>query len=205
MHVVTTAVAGVLIVSLGIGTGIALGRPRSCRRPRARACPRRSCQYCHTEAVPKKETFKPEGCTNDRGRVALRGHAGPQAERATTSETEGLPRRKGAEVIGAGVALLGVAESLRGERRAGSRAARGMDRDDAGQWTQGLGMALALVGLVILVLAWRGLRRGGERPGGGRHALRRPHPAAAHPHVHRLCARVPADGDRFESSAEAAT
>jgi hypothetical protein len=32
--------------------------------------PAKNCQYCHTEAVPKKETFKPESL-NDRGKFLL--------------------------------------------------------------------------------------------------------------------------------------
>lgn len=64
-------------------------------------------------------------------------------------------------MIGAGVALLGVAEAF--AANVGPAAARpeGWIGTTA-QWTQGLGMALALVNLVILVLAWRGLRRGGS-------------------------------------------
>jgi hypothetical protein len=67
MHVVTTVVAGVLIVSLGIGTGTALGQPPLVAKAKSAGMPAKNCQYCHTEALPKKETFKPEEL-NDRGK-----------------------------------------------------------------------------------------------------------------------------------------
>jgi hypothetical protein len=70
MHVVTTVVAGVLIVSLGIGTGTALGQPPLVAKAKSAGMPAKNCQYCHTEAVPKKETFKPEAL-NDRGKWLL--------------------------------------------------------------------------------------------------------------------------------------
>jgi nitrate/TMAO reductase-like tetraheme cytochrome c subunit len=64
-------------------------------------------------------------------------------------------------VIGAGVALLGVAEAFAANVGPATARPEGWI-GTTGQWTQGLGMALALVNLVILVLAWRGLRRGGS-------------------------------------------
>lgn len=64
-------------------------------------------------------------------------------------------------MIGAGVALFGVAEALAASLESAVAGPEGWIGTTA-QWAQGLGLALALLTLVLLVLAWRGLRRGGN-------------------------------------------
>jgi nitrate/TMAO reductase-like tetraheme cytochrome c subunit len=64
-------------------------------------------------------------------------------------------------VIEAGVALLGATEALAADLGPATARPEGWIGTTA-QWTQGLGLALGLINLVILVLAWRGLRRGGN-------------------------------------------
>jgi cytochrome c nitrite reductase small subunit len=64
-------------------------------------------------------------------------------------------------VIGAAVALFGATEAFAANLGPATARPEGWIGTTA-QWTQGLGLALALLNLVILVLAWRGLRRGGS-------------------------------------------
>jgi hypothetical protein len=70
MQGVTRLVAGVFVVSLGIQTGMAVASPPLVGKAKSAGMPAKNCQYCHTEAVPKKETFKPEAL-NDRGKWLL--------------------------------------------------------------------------------------------------------------------------------------
>ena len=64
-------------------------------------------------------------------------------------------------MIGAGVALLGATEAFAADLAPATARPEGWIGTTE-QWTQGLGLALGLLNLVILVLAWRGLRRGGS-------------------------------------------
>ncbi len=67
MYVVLRLVAGALVASLGLGTGMALASAPMVGKAKSSGMPVKNCQYCHTEALPKKETFKPEEL-NDRGK-----------------------------------------------------------------------------------------------------------------------------------------
>jgi hypothetical protein len=67
MYYVIRLVAGVLVVGLGIGTGMALAQPPLLVKAKSAGMPAKNCQYCHTDTLPKKETFKPEEL-NDRGK-----------------------------------------------------------------------------------------------------------------------------------------
>ena len=64
-------------------------------------------------------------------------------------------------MIGAGVALLGATEAFAVSAGSGTPLPEGWIGTTT-QWTQGIGVGLALLNLLVLVLAWRGLRRGGS-------------------------------------------
>jgi len=63
--VTVAAVAGVLAVA-----GIASATPQMLSAAKKAGLPANNCQYCHGEALPKKETFKPD-TLNDRGKFLL--------------------------------------------------------------------------------------------------------------------------------------
>jgi hypothetical protein len=70
MHFVLRLVAGVLVTSLGVGTGMAIASAPMVGKAKSAGMPVKNCQYCHTEALPKKETFKPDEL-NERGKWLL--------------------------------------------------------------------------------------------------------------------------------------
>ena len=71
MNFARPVAAGVLAGSLlGVGIGGALATPQMLTAAKKAGIPAANCQYCHTEAVPKKETFKPEAL-NARGKFLL--------------------------------------------------------------------------------------------------------------------------------------
>ena len=70
MHFVPRLVAGFLVTSLGVGAGIALASAPMVGKAKSAGMPVKNCQYCHTEALPKKETFKPDEL-NERGKWLL--------------------------------------------------------------------------------------------------------------------------------------
>jgi hypothetical protein len=59
----------VLLASTGliVVPGLVSADPKLMAAAKAAGLPAQSCQYCHTEALPKKETFKPESL-NERGK-----------------------------------------------------------------------------------------------------------------------------------------
>src|SRR5262245_44979244 len=62
---------GALAASLvAVGTNGALASSKTLSDAKKAGLPAKNCQYCHTEAVPKKDTFKPEAL-NDRGKMLL--------------------------------------------------------------------------------------------------------------------------------------
>ena len=65
VRVIVGAVAGVFA-----GAGIASATPQMLSEAKKAGLPANNCQYCHTEALPKKETFKPD-VLNDRGKFLL--------------------------------------------------------------------------------------------------------------------------------------
>ena len=67
MNVVIRLVTGGVIVCLGVGAGVALASPPMVAKAKGMGMPAKNCQYCHTDAAPKKETFKPE-TLNERGK-----------------------------------------------------------------------------------------------------------------------------------------
>jgi hypothetical protein len=62
---VAVAVAAALV-----GPGGALASPPMLAAAVKAGIPAKDCQYCHTDAFPKKETYKPE-TLNDRGKFLL--------------------------------------------------------------------------------------------------------------------------------------
>jgi hypothetical protein len=61
---VRTVVAGFV---LAIPLGIAVADPQMMAKAKQGGFPAQNCQYCHSTALPKKESFKPEDL-NERGK-----------------------------------------------------------------------------------------------------------------------------------------
>jgi hypothetical protein len=55
---------------LAISTDGALASSKTLSDAKKAGLPAKNCQYCHTEAMPKKDTFKPEDL-NDRGKFLV--------------------------------------------------------------------------------------------------------------------------------------
>jgi hypothetical protein len=71
MSFTTRLAAGVLAVSLSaVGIGDALASAKMLSDAKKAGLPANNCQYCHSEAVPKKDTFKPDKL-NDRGKALM--------------------------------------------------------------------------------------------------------------------------------------
>ena len=62
--------AATLLVSVGVVVGVAFATPQMVSEAKKLGMPANNCQYCHTEALPNKDTFKPEGL-NERGQFLL--------------------------------------------------------------------------------------------------------------------------------------
>jgi len=62
---------GVLGFTLVTGVGLAEATPQMLSEAKKEGMPAKNCQYCHSDALPKKETFKPESL-NDRGQFILK-------------------------------------------------------------------------------------------------------------------------------------
>jgi hypothetical protein len=62
--------AATLLVSLGVAVGAAFATPQMVSEAKKLGMPANNCQYCHTEALPKKDTFKPESL-NERGKFLI--------------------------------------------------------------------------------------------------------------------------------------
>jgi hypothetical protein len=60
----------VTIAAAVIGPGTTLASPPILAAAVKAGIPAKDCQYCHTEASPKKETYKPE-TLNDRGKFLM--------------------------------------------------------------------------------------------------------------------------------------
>jgi len=70
MYFVPRLIAGALVASVGIGSGMALASAPMVGKAKSAGMPVKNCQYCHTQALPKKETFKPDEL-NERGKWLL--------------------------------------------------------------------------------------------------------------------------------------
>jgi len=64
--------AGSLAVAslIGVGVDTATATPKMLSDAKKAGIAANNCQYCHTEAMPKKDTFKPEAL-NDRGKFMM--------------------------------------------------------------------------------------------------------------------------------------
>jgi hypothetical protein len=58
------------MIVIGLGAASAMAEPAMIKQAKEAGLPVQNCQYCHTEKVPKKETFKPEEL-NARGKWML--------------------------------------------------------------------------------------------------------------------------------------
>ena len=76
------------VVALGLVSwvGLAEATPLMLTDAKKAGMPAKNCQYCHSEALPKKETFKPESL-NDRGKFILKDM---QERNAKTGDMEKL-------------------------------------------------------------------------------------------------------------------
>ena len=70
MKLVMGVTAGMVVVALA-GPGVSLAQPPTLAEAKKAGFPAKNCQYCHTQALPKKETFKPDTSLNDRGKFLL--------------------------------------------------------------------------------------------------------------------------------------
>jgi hypothetical protein len=70
MKRVAGLIAGVIVVALA-GPGVSFAQPPTLAEAKKAGFPAKNCQYCHTQALPKKETFKAETSLNDRGKFLL--------------------------------------------------------------------------------------------------------------------------------------
>jgi len=70
VKLVTSITAGMIVVTLA-GPGVSLAQPPTLAEAKKAGFPAKNCQYCHTVALPKKETFKPDTDLNDRGKFLL--------------------------------------------------------------------------------------------------------------------------------------
>ena len=71
MKVATSCTAAALLVSLGAGVGLAVATPQMLSEAKKAGMPAKNCQYCHTESMPKKDTFKADTGLNDRGKFVM--------------------------------------------------------------------------------------------------------------------------------------
>jgi hypothetical protein len=62
------AVSLFVVVAATVTT--ATGKPQYIKAAKDQGLPAQNCQYCHTMAMPKKETFKPEEL-NERGKFLV--------------------------------------------------------------------------------------------------------------------------------------
>jgi hypothetical protein len=67
MTLATRTITIAAILSLVLPVGAAVANPEMLMDAIKAGLPAKNCQYCHTEATPVKETFKPEAL-NDRGK-----------------------------------------------------------------------------------------------------------------------------------------
>jgi len=63
-------VGGLAVSLLAVGADSALASAKMLSDAKKAGLPAKNCQYCHTQAAPKKDTFKPEEL-NERGKFLL--------------------------------------------------------------------------------------------------------------------------------------
>jgi hypothetical protein len=70
MVLVTRTIVVTVLTCLALPVGAAWATPQMLSDAKKAGMPVKSCQYCHREAMPKKETFNPD-TLNDRGKFLL--------------------------------------------------------------------------------------------------------------------------------------
>ena len=84
------------IIAVGLGAGPAMASPDLVKKAKDAGMPAQNCQYCHTEKIPKKETFKPTEL-NVRGKwlhVEKEKRKAPKSDAAWLKEYPGDPAQK---------------------------------------------------------------------------------------------------------------
>jgi hypothetical protein len=84
------------IIAVGLGAGPAMAGPDLVKKAKDAGMPAQNCQYCHTDKIPKKETFKPEQL-NDRGKWLVaekEKRKAPKSDAAWLKEYPGGPAQK---------------------------------------------------------------------------------------------------------------
>jgi hypothetical protein len=84
------------IISVGLAAGPAMAGPDLVKKAMDAGLPVQNCQYCHTEKIPKKETFKPTEL-NDRGKwlhAEKEKRKAPKSDAAWLKEYPGGPAQK---------------------------------------------------------------------------------------------------------------
>jgi len=69
MKSVICVIVGTVAVAL-VGASTAFATPQMLSAAKKAGLPASNCQYCHTEAAPKKDTFKPDAL-NDHGKFLM--------------------------------------------------------------------------------------------------------------------------------------
>ena len=70
MRLAIRVVTGAVVV-ISVAAGSASASPQMIAAAKKAGFPATNCQYCHTEAAPKKDTYKPDTSLNDRGKFLL--------------------------------------------------------------------------------------------------------------------------------------
>jgi hypothetical protein len=55
------------VIAVALSAGPVMAEPAMIKQAKDAGLPAQNCQFCHTEKMPKKETFKPEDL-NERGK-----------------------------------------------------------------------------------------------------------------------------------------
>ena len=70
MRLVARTIVGTALLSIAVPIGVVSATPEMLVAAKNAGMPAKNCQYCHTDAMPKKDTFKPEAL-NERGKFLL--------------------------------------------------------------------------------------------------------------------------------------
>jgi hypothetical protein len=81
----------VSIIAVGLGAAPVAADPAMIKQAKDAGLPAQNCQYCHTEKMPKKDSFKPEEL-NERGKWL---HAEKEKRKAPKSNASWLKEYPG--------------------------------------------------------------------------------------------------------------
>jgi len=82
-----------MLTVFGVTATVATGKPEYMKAAKDQGLPAQNCQYCHTVAVPKKETFKPQDL-NERGKFLVEEMKKRNATVADPALLKGYPAAK---------------------------------------------------------------------------------------------------------------